>query len=212
MTVDDTLYKSDGIIIIRELCSPLMINSIKRFLHTEFQTKVEQGWAKLSDGQCPFRLHLGRHSFIESILHETAAMISDIVGEQLLPTYSYPVINLPNNVLYRHRDRHACEFTASLTVDSFPSNYTWPIYVETISRRELEVILNPGDLVLYSGTKRSHWRNKLPDGCYNLSIFFHYVRKNGELSNWHNRENMIPATLEPYNEIHERLLMKLDNK
>lgn len=212
MIIDDTLYESDGILIVRELCSPLMIQSIKRYLHTKINSKIDNDDVRLNDGQCAHRVYLGRLKYIDSILHESAAILSNIIGESILPTYSYPVINLPGNVLYRHTDRPACEFTASLTVDSYPNGYIWPLYVETINKRDVCVLLNPGDLVLYSGTKRPHWRNRLPEGCFNISIFFHFVREHGELSNWHKRESIIPAQLDPYEEIHEKMLMKQHSK
>ena len=104
--------------------------------------------------------------------------VSELLGEDVLPTYTYARVYKNGSVLERHRDRPACEisFTINLEKDT-----DWPIYFQRPDNSETSVELNPGDAVLYLGCQADHWRNKF-EGKEHTQLFMHYVRSNGTKS------------------------------
>lgn len=104
--------------------------------------------------------------------------VSKLLGEDVLPTYTYARVYKNGSVLERHRDRPACEisFTINLEKDT-----DWPLYFQRPDNSETSVELNPGDAILYLGCQADHWRNKF-EGKEHTQLFMHYVRSNGTKS------------------------------
>lgn len=113
-------------------------------------------------------------SFLE-LLCEKTPFISGIIGETVLPTYTYARVYKPGDDLKRHRDRDACEI--SLTVNLYKEK-DWPIYVQKPNREEVSIEMQPGDAVLYLGRIADHWRNEINQEKY-IQVFLHYVRSRG---------------------------------
>ena len=101
--------------------------------------------------------------------------VNEILGEEVLPTYTYARVYKEGSELVRHRDRPACEisFTVNLAKDN-----DWPIYFQRPDNSETLIELNPGDAVLYLGCQADHWRNKF-EGQEHIQLFLHYVRAEG---------------------------------
>jgi len=112
--------------------------------------------------------------FLE-LLCEKNNVVSSLVEELVLPTYSFCMVYGPESQLIRHLDRPACEI--SLTVH-LGGDTQWPIYIKKPSGEEVSFKLNPGDAVLYLGCVAEHWREKFT-GQYYSQVFLHYVRSNG---------------------------------
>ena len=49
----------------------------------------------------------------------------------------------------------------------------WPIYLEDMKGKEIEVKLSPSDMLIYSGCELNHWRNKF-EGDQCVQVFLHY--------------------------------------
>lgn len=98
-----------------------------------------------------------------------------LLGEEVLPTYTYARVYKKGSVLERHRDRPACEISFTLNL---AKDVDWPIYFQRPDGSETSVELNPGDAVLYLGCQADHWRNKF-EGEEHVQVFLHYVRANG---------------------------------
>lgn len=104
--------------------------------------------------------------------------VSELLGEDVLPTYTYARVYKNNSVLKRHRDRPACEISFTLNLEK---DTNWPIYFQRPDGSEIFIELNPGDAVLYLGCKADHWRNKF-EGKEHVQLFLHYVRADGPKS------------------------------
>ena len=87
-------------------------------------------------------------SFVE-LLCEKTPEISKIVGETVLPTYTYARVYRSGDELLRHKDRPSCEL--SLTVNLGGSE-SWDIWVES-EGKEIPITLNPGDAMVYLGAE-----------------------------------------------------------
>jgi hypothetical protein len=107
--------------------------------------------------------------------------VEEMTGLALLPTYSYTVVYPPGSNLPAHRDRPACEVSASLTLDNREGDQRcgpWGFWLRH-GDHEVEVLLDPGDLVLYRGCEMEHFRHALPPGRSNASVLMHFVEANG---------------------------------
>lgn len=101
--------------------------------------------------------------------------VSELLGEDVLPTYTYARVYKKGSVLTRHRDRPACEISFTLNISK---DINWPIFFQRPDNSEISIELNPGDAVLYLGCQADHWRNKF-EGQDHVQVFLHYVRANG---------------------------------
>lgn len=104
--------------------------------------------------------------------------VSELLGEEVLPTYSYARIYQNDSKLSRHRDRPACEI--SLTIN-LSKDTEWPIFFERPDKSETSIELEPGDAVLYLGCQADHWRNSF-NGKEYTQLFMHYVKSYGSKS------------------------------
>jgi hypothetical protein len=109
------------------------------------------------------------------LLVEKISQVSELLGEKVLPTYTYARVYKAGSELLRHRDRPACEI--SLTVN-LSKNADWPIYFQRPDGSEVCIELQPGDAVMYLGCQADHWREKFAGTEY-TQLFMHYVRSNG---------------------------------
>jgi hypothetical protein len=81
----------------------------------------------------------------------------------------------PGAILEKHRDRPACEVSATLLVGA---NYepTWPLFIEGE-----QITQRPGEMAVYRGCEVEHWREPMtgPDDAYHVQLFVHYVDADG---------------------------------
>lgn len=112
--------------------------------------------------------------FLE-LLCEKVNEISNLIGEAVLPTYSFCMVYGPESQLIRHLDRPACEISLTVHLDG---DAEWPIYIKKPSGEAVPFKLNPGDAVIYLGCTAEHWREKFT-GQYYSQVFLHYVRSKG---------------------------------
>jgi hypothetical protein len=101
--------------------------------------------------------------------------VSSIVGEPVLPTYTYARWQTTGHELSRHRDRPSCEISLSVNLKK---DKDWDIWIQKPNGEEVNINLNPGDAILYLGCQANHWRNKF-EGNEHVQLFLHYVRADG---------------------------------
>lgn len=112
------------------------------------------------------------------LLVDKVPHISELLGEKVLPTYSYARIYKENSVLNRHRDRPSCEISITLNLTK---DCNWPIFFQRPDGSETNIELDAGDAVLYLGCQSDHWRNDFQGKEY-TQVFLHYVRSYGSKS------------------------------
>ncbi len=113
--------------------------------------------------------------FLELLCQKTNE-VTNLIEEQVLPTYTYARIYKNGEVLNRHRDRPACEI--SLTVH-IGGDLPWNISIQKPNNEEVDLNLNIGDAMLYLGCTADHWRSTPFTGQNYSQVFLHYVRSNG---------------------------------
>lgn len=110
----------------------------------------------------------------DSLLLLFKPILEKIVNKPLEMTYSYYRSYYKGADLFRHKDRHSCEYSATFCINKHNTN--WPIYFDT-HVGTIEIELEEGDLAIYRGCDLFHWRNELlgPRFC---QAFVHYIDAN----------------------------------
>ena len=128
------------------------------------------------DKQCPKSFAVSDyHPFLE-ILVESIPLVTDLVGEIVLPTYCYARQYKNGDILAPHIDRAACEISLTLHLGS--DGVEWPIYFRKPDNSIAGVHMVPGQAVMYLGCVAEHWRDEYKGNEYG-QVFLHYVRSRG---------------------------------
>ena len=114
---------------------------------------------------------------IRKLHYDMINKMESITGLRLYQTYCYNRIYKQNDILRAHKDRPACEISAtvSLGMDFF----NWHIYIMSPSEHPCQVTLYPGDALLYRGCDLLHWRPRNVHAKDFSQAFLHYVDKDG---------------------------------
>jgi hypothetical protein len=110
-----------------------------------------------------------------SLLVQKIPEVSGLIGEPVLPTYTYARWQTTGDSLPLHRDRPSCEISLSVNLQK---DKDWGFWIQKPTGDAVEINLNPGDAILYLGCQADHWRNKF-EGEEHIQVFLHYVRANG---------------------------------
>ena len=149
---------------------------------TKYVTLRAQSGAMIQDDQCPDSLAMYGDPLFDTLLADLCPQFSNIVGEPLLPAYTYHRLYKKGDVLEIHRDRPSCEISATCTIAVDNPNAINPIYVNINEPKDMcdgtAIPIKVGDCVLYKGTELWHWRKPYENDWF-IQVFFHYVRENG---------------------------------
>lgn len=165
------------------MADELKVLYVKNFVSKElcyFLTNVLLRQSVLEPGhkdtQVPTAKSVMDHEVVFETLQERMwPAMEELLGEELIPTYSYARLYSNGDDLKSHIDRPACEISATVQLGR-SHQYAWPIYMG--GRR---VDMAEGDAVIYKGCEIEHWRNVCdgPEEYYSGQAFLHYVRANG---------------------------------
>tara|TARA_R100000030_G_scaffold100146_1_gene92556 strand:- start:105 stop:713 length:609 start_codon:yes stop_codon:yes gene_type:complete len=138
----------------------------------------------VDEGQVNGSTSRGNYPAYKHIHTSIRHKIEDLIGKKLYNTYYFDRFYFNGQCLKKHTDRDSCEISVTLHVGTNLSKPAsdWPVCIQTPDERDVCVILNPGDAMLYKGVNALHWRDKMPDdmdGGYYHQIFFHYVLQDG---------------------------------
>jgi len=106
---------------------------------------------------------------METLLVKVLPIMGQETGLDLIPTYSYARLYKHGDELKRHKDRPSCEISTTINLGGDP----WAIFVEGT-----KVLLEVGDMLVYSGCELEHWREPF-DGNICDQVFLHYNHVNG---------------------------------
>jgi hypothetical protein len=133
--------------------------------------------------------HYGDH-VMETLLVKMLPVMAKETGLNLIPTYSYARIYKNGDILRRHKDRPSCEISTTLNLGGDP----WPLFIDGTgadsvideyksiikpnSPEGTKVLLDVGDMLVYSGCELEHWREPF-EGNTCAQVFLHYNHVNG---------------------------------
>ena len=127
---------------------------------------------------------------METLLMKVLPKMQQETGLELIPTYSYARLYKKGDILKRHKDRPSCEISTTLNLGGDP----WPIFIDGTGANNVidehknihkpnapegtKVLLEVGDMLVYSGCELEHWREPL-EGNVCGQVFLHYNHING---------------------------------
>ena len=143
-----------------------------------------------TDQQVPNTYSHYADQVMETLLVKMLPVMAKETGLELIPTYSYARIYKKGDILRRHKDRPSCEISTTLNLGGDP----WPIFIDSTGSDNVideyknihkpnapkgtKVLLEVGDMLVYSGCKLEHWREPF-DGDICGQVFLHYNHVNG---------------------------------
>ena len=126
-----------------------------------------------TDEQIPNTYSHYADQVMETLLIKMLPVMAKETGLDLVPTYSYARAYKRGDELKKHKDRPSCEISTTLNLGGDP----WPIFIEGT-----KVLLEVGDMLVYSGCELEHWREPF-EGDICGQVFLHYNHVNGPFAN-----------------------------
>jgi hypothetical protein len=139
----------------------------------------------VQDGNLFHRKCLHDEAFFKKIHQDIfTPIVLKRTGENLKPSYSFiSHYDSEESICPIHTDRPQCYLTLDVCLKQ---HMAWPLYVENkdlASQNSIEFVLEPGDALIYYGSRQPHWRKKIDPGNFCFMAFFHFVPEDfvGEL-------------------------------
>ena len=130
-------------------------------------------WGSYDDDQAPNTYCVYGDLIMETHLVMCLPIIEQYTNKRVVPTYSYARLYKKGDVLIKHKDRFSCEISTTLNL----GGDGWAIYIEPDeNKKAVEVILQPGDMMIYKGSLCNHWRDSF-QGEICGQVFLHYNNK-----------------------------------
>jgi len=127
------------------------------------------------DAQLPGTYAVYNDSVMRFLHIQLWPRMEEVTGLTLLPTYAYYRVYRPGVILEKHRDRSACEISATLLVGT-NQDESWPLFIEGE-----RIVQRPGEMAVYRGCDVEHWRERMtgPSDTFHVQLFIHYVDADG---------------------------------
>ena len=128
---------------------------------------------------------------METLLLMSTPYVQANTGLELIPTYSYYRLYKPGDELHKHKDRPACEITATITLGwgykDTEKGWKWQILLTDTNGEQKSFSCDLGDGVIYRGLELEHWREPFTagEGSFQAQVFLHYVDANGPYAKEH---------------------------
>ena len=181
MTFQETCYAvvpniiSKDAVMLMQRQVEIMINAMY------YLQKVKEEDFYWGDHYTPKAVNAYGHPITEGLLEMLRPRVESITGVLLHPSYSFLRRYFNGSTLHRHRDRPSCQYSVTFTLES--EREGWPIWLSDRDGNPKEVVLRPGDGLIYRGDMLTHWREKLT-GKRHTQVFLHYVEVDGQNDQW----------------------------
>ena len=151
------------------------------------QSSILGSW---TDEQIPNTYSCYGDFVMDTLLVKMLPVMKKETGLDLVPTYSYARLYKNGDTLHRHKDRPSCEISTTINLGGEP----WPIFIDGTGANNVinekqnlvkpnapegtEVLLDVGDMLVYSGCELEHWRKPF-EGNVCGQVFLHYNHVEG---------------------------------
>ena len=151
----------------------------KLFFDTRYISPYEEMFGVWSDKQIPNTYSIYGDVLMEVLLKEITPIMEETTGLKLIETYAYARVYKKGDVLHKHKDRFSCEISTTLNL----GGDSWPIFINN-GNKNIEVNLNPGDMLVYRGNILEHWRDAFEgENCGQVFLHYNDLKTKGALEN-----------------------------
>jgi hypothetical protein len=184
------MFKKLGYVLVKNAIPLEIINFLysyfllkkevaKTFYAKKYIPPISPEWGTLQgDEQIPDSVYAMYGDIaMDLLLSKIKPTLENIINIKLYPTYSYARIYQTGNELFPHVDRYSCDISGTV----FLGGDKWPIYLLSKEKKEIEVNLELGDILIYKGDKLKHWRKKFTGG-HCAQVFLHYNNQKTKLA------------------------------
>ena len=106
---------------------------------------------------------------------ELKPLIENWAGDYLIPTYVYGIREYRRGSrLDSHRDRLETHLASAILNIDQQVEHPWPLHIDDHQYRNHEIMLEPGEMVMYEGAKLKHGRPTVFCGSRYANVFVHY--------------------------------------
>jgi hypothetical protein len=179
MTIQE--FKDNGYVHLKNVLDEQSCKNL-----TEYLKNLVNQQQTINDEQCPKSQAVHGAEEFDKLLEALTPYFEEKLGLKLYPTYSYArLYNQEGEELKNHRDRPACEISATITL-GFEGD-VWSIYMgddedKTVNVGKIDMSI--GDAVMYRGCDKWHWREPYFEGQWQAQVFLHYVDQDGPYAEW----------------------------
>jgi hypothetical protein len=178
MTIQE--FKDNGYVYLKNVLDEQSCKNL-----TEYLKNLVNQQQTIQDSQCPLSQAVHGAEEFDKLLEALVPYFEQQSGLKLYPTYSYArLYNQQGEELKNHRDRPACEISATITL-GFEGD-VWSIYMgdheDKTNSSKIDMAI--GDAVMYRGMDKYHWREPYVEGQWQAQVFLHYVDANGPHAEW----------------------------
>jgi len=178
MTIQE--FKNNGYVHLKNVLDEQSCKNL-----TEYLKDLVNQQQTINDEQCPKSQAVHGAEQFDKLLEALTPYFEEKSGLKLYPTYSYArLYNQQGEELKNHRDRPACEISATITL-GFEGD-VWSIYMgdheDKTNSSKIDMAI--GDAVMYRGMDKYHWREPYVEGQWQAQVFLHYVDQNGPHAEW----------------------------
>ena len=167
-------FEADGYVIARDLLGVSELAALRRYYAELLAARLVQ----LGDRQNAARFSAYNDPVGRFVHARLTGAMSVVVGQPVLPSFSYFFSYLEAAALEPHKDRPQAEFSISLQIDHWPepaAETGWPLGFTFEDGRAAAADLRIGDAVLYHGRALTHHRAPLPGGQRSSVLVLEYV-------------------------------------
>lgn len=170
MNPSKQFFDTNGYVVLHNVLTKEKCDSL-----VEYMFDLHKNNKLVKDEQCPLSDSVYGDEIFDDLLQKFTGPIGNHIGKTLIPTYTYARIYRRGEILKKHKDRPACEISATLTL-GFEAKKLWNIFFD--EEKEICVDLQVGEMAVYKGCEILHWRQQFK-GEWHVQVFFHYVDADG---------------------------------
>ena len=170
-------------------------DAVEWCLKNNYLSKFTPGFGTWEDKQIPNTYACYGDFFMETLMVKVLPIMQKHTGLKLVPTYTYTRAYKKGDILHRHKDRPSCEISTTINLGGDP----WSIFIDPTGTNNIlsgsetttvvkpnapegvEVQLDVGDMLVYSGCDLEHWREPFK-GNLCVQVFLHYNHADGKFA------------------------------
>lgn len=165
-------FKKSGYLVIKNIVDKENVDR----LYAYTLSRAERG--NLDDGQVPGSPSFYQDKEVVALQKKLLPTIQEKIQTPLENVFVYHRVYRTGAILRTHKDAPRAEI--SVTINLGQKGEPWDLWLVDYDENTQRIVLEPGDALVYQGSKLSHWRGKLVDSDYVSQVMFHCIDKNGK--------------------------------